>query len=426
MKKKNLQTISVIKFCLAMTILFSCSSINTSDTNSESLSGDSTTSGADFTLADTNQELCYDTNQQITCPSATQEFYGQDAQYTGNGPRYTDNGDGTITDNITGLMWQQDPGDKMYYTDALWGSDDFTLAGYSDWRLPTIKELYSLIVFSGEDPSGYEGNDTSGLVPFIDTDYFEFEYGDTNSGERIIDAQFVSSTEYMSTTMNGNDTVFGVNFADGRIKGYGQNKEFFVLYVRGDNYYGENDFLDNDNETITDNATGLMWMQVDSGDDSVSNQLSSFTNVDGSLNWSEALEFCENLEFASYTNWRLPNAKELQSIVDYTRSPDTKDSAAIDPLFTVTTITDEAGNANYPFYWTSTTHADSSGRDANAVYISFGEALGYMNGSWIDVHGAGAQRSDPKTGNPDDYPTGRGPQGDAIRIYNYVRCLRDL
>ena len=43
----------------------------------------------------------------------------------------------------------------------------------------------------------------------------------------------------------------------------------------------------------------------------------------------------------------------------------------------------------------------------------------------MDVHGAGAQRSDPKSGNPNDYPTGRGPQGDAIRIYNYVRCVRN-
>ena len=48
-----------------------------------------------------------------------------------------------------------------------------------------------------------------------------------------------------------------------------------------------------------------------------------------------------------------------------------------------------------------------------------------MNGAWVDVHGAGAQRSDPKAGDPADYPTGNGPQGDAIRIYNYVRLVRD-
>lgn len=43
----------------------------------------------------------------------------------------------------------------------------------------------------------------------------------------------------------------------------------------------------------------------------------------------------------------------------------------------------------------------------------------------MDVHGAGAQRSDLKVGNPDDYPYGFGPQGDVIRIYNYVRLVRN-
>ena len=42
----------------------------------------------------------------------------------------------------------------------------------------------------------------------------------------------------------------------------------------------------------------------------------------------------------------------------------------------------------------------------------------------MDVHGAGAQRSDPKSGDPKRYPHGRGPQGDVLRIYNYVLCVR--
>jgi hypothetical protein len=44
--------------------------------------------------------------------------------------------------------------------------------------------------------------------------------------------------------------------------------------------------------------------------------------------------------------------------------------------------------------------------------------------AYVDVHGAGAQRSDPKTGDPAMFPHGRGPQGDVIRIYNYVRLVR--
>jgi hypothetical protein len=257
-------------------------------------------------------------------------------------------------------------------------------------------------------------------VPFIDTKYFDFEYGDISSGERIIDAQYWSSTEYVGTTMNDAATVFGVNFADGRIKGYprdigpqGQPMTEFVRYVRGNLNYGINNFVDNGDGTVTDNATGLMWSKDDSGE---------------GMNWEDALAWVQQKSeenYLGYNDWRLPNAKELQSIVDYTRSPQTTNSAAIDPVFKVSLIIDERGEINYPFYWTSTTHMDSAGGGGTAVYIAFGEALGYMENSWIDVHGAGAQRSDPKSGDPVDYPYGRGPQGDAIRIYNYVRCVRD-
>lgn len=68
---------------------------------------------------------------------------------------------------------------------------------------------------------------------------------------------------------------------------------------------------------------------------------------------------------------------------------------------------------------------------STAVYLAFGRASGWMQfppgrGDYrlLDVHGAGAQRSDPKQGNPAAFPHGRGPQGDVIRIYNFVRCVR--
>ena len=372
-----------------------------------------------YPIVDTGQTTCYNNSGAISCPQPGEAFYGQDAQHAGNQSSYVDNGDGTVTDLNTGLMWQQAYSGKMTWGDALAGAEAFSLAGYDDWRLPTIKELYSLIDFSGIDPSGWNGS-TSNLVPFIDTDYFDFEYGDTSAGERIIDAQYWSSTEYVGTTMGDIPTTFGVNFADGRIKGYGRMNPSggemtqFVRYVRGNTDYGVNNFVDNSDGTITDNATGLMWAGDDSG---------------AGLNWEEALAWVEAQNAANhlgYSDWRLPNAKELQSIVDYNRSPYTTGSAAIDPLFNATAITNEAGQTDYPSYWSSTTHAnwtDTPG--AFGVYVAFGRAMGYMHGSWTDVHGAGAQRSDPKSGDPAGWPTGHGPQGDAIRIYNYVRLVRD-
>lgn len=368
--------------------------------------------GGTYRIVDTGQDRCYDNSKEIHFPKPGQPFFGQDAQYEGNTPAYKDNGNGTITDLNTGLMWQKTPdlNNKSTFAEAVAGAKRFRLAGYIDWRLPTIKELYSLIDFRG-----YSMRTAEQSVPYINTDYFDFVHGDPSAGERIIDAQYWSSTEYISTTMNRSATVFGVNFADGRIKGYpkafrrdGKKVKHFVRYVRGNPRYGINDFVDNGDGTITDRATGLMWMKADSGK---------------TMNWEKALEYAENLEYAGYDDWRLPNAKELQSIVDHSRSPATTDRSvrgpAIDPIFD-TTETES-------WFWTSTTHLEH-GTSTNGVYICFGRAFGYMGPTGrkrkIDVHGAGAQRSDPKAGDPNGWAGGRGPQGDEIRIFNFVRCVR--
>jgi hypothetical protein len=380
-----------------------------------------------YKIVDTGQKKYYNNNTVILVPTVGQSFYGQDANYEGNQPSYTDNGNGTITDNVTGLMWTKsydlngdgikNYSDKLYAEEAKDSALTCRVGGYNDWRLPTIKELYSLILFSGAEINP-NATSTNGVVPFINTTYFDIGYGDLSAGDRLIDAQVATSTIYGSTTMGGNRTMFGVNFIDGRIKGYPADaaigKKYYVLYVRGNTDYGVNKPVDNGDGTITDKATGLMWMKTDNGK--------------GVL-WEEALSYAENFEYAGYSDWRLPNAKELQSLLDYTRSPDITNSAAIDPMFNCTSITNEAGQVDYPFYWSGTTFCSQNTMDGKAaVYVCFGRSMGYMSefGGWVDVHGAGAQRSDPKVGNPAQFPNGFGPQGDAIRIYNYVRLVRNV
>jgi len=365
-----------------------------------------------YPIVDTDVHDHYNNTAIITAPNTGQAFYGQDATYNGNQPSYTNNGDGTITDNVTGLMWEQDMGNKISFTDAFIKADTSTLGGYSDWRVPTIKELYSLIQFSGR----VFGETV--IDKFIDTVYFNQPIGDVSIGEREIDAQTWSCTQYVGLTMAGDTTIFGVNFVDGRLKGYPKYEPpvgvvpmtMYFRMVRGNVDYGINNFFDNGNGTITDNATGLMWQQSDDG-----------TTRD----WENALSYAENLTLAGYNDWRLPNVKELQSIVDYTRSPDITNSAAIDPLFSATSFNDPNGiPGQYGYYWTGSPMMDGSNPYSQAAYIAFGEAQGKMNGNLMDAHGAGAGRSDPKTGDPGDYPQYFGPQGDVLYVFNYVRCVR--
>jgi uncharacterized protein DUF1566 len=73
---------------------------------------------------------------------------------------YTDNGDGTVTDNVTTLMWQQnDDATARTWESAIAYCEGLSLAGHTDWRLPNAKELSSLV-----DDSTYH--------PAINTAYF--------------------------------------------------------------------------------------------------------------------------------------------------------------------------------------------------------------------------------------------------------------
>jgi hypothetical protein len=59
--------------------------------------------------------------------------------------QFTDKGDGTIKDNLTGLTWQKVPNpDSLTWGNALTYAENLTLGGFSDWRLPNIKELQSI------------------------------------------------------------------------------------------------------------------------------------------------------------------------------------------------------------------------------------------------------------------------------------------
>jgi len=164
-----------------------------------------------YKIVGTGTSMCYDNYTIIECPQSTgSPFYGQFFR-DDNGPSYIDNGNGTIADFYTGLTWQSNPDANGNNDGIMTKSDKLTwqqvqakilqinaakYGGYDDWRIPTIKELYSLTNWGGTDPSGLQSNSTTGLTPFIDNKYFPFVWGQVSAGERLIDVQYVSCTIY--------------------------------------------------------------------------------------------------------------------------------------------------------------------------------------------------------------------------------------
>ena len=92
-------------------------------------------------LPDTGQTTSYTT------------LFGEDHDYLINMPVFTLNGDGTVTDTVTGLMWQQADGGEMTYENALVYCDTLTLGGYTDWKLPSDQEAYSILNHQRTNPA---------------------------------------------------------------------------------------------------------------------------------------------------------------------------------------------------------------------------------------------------------------------------------
>jgi len=252
----------------------------------------------------------------------------------------------------------------------------------------------------------------------------EFNMRENASGEISKDQGQMWSSNYDLVTEEGSvandiDTAFGVGETTGHIKGYPSEIEGpmtkHVRAVSGDVYgteytftysqVGDMDnekisatiidtFVDNGDGTITDTSTGLMWMADDAG---------------YAMEWKDALSYCENLEYAGYDDWKLPDIKELQSLVDYTGIYPTIDQS----YFNITELPDD--NPNY-YFWSSTSAYFST---SNPLYgYAWYVAFGYAIGDSTDSHGAGAVRFSPKSLDSDFV----GEGGD--NVTNSVRACR--
>lgn len=360
-----------------------------------------------YTINETGLNDFYNDMVSIAEPSAGESYYGQDANYRGTPFSFVDNEDNTISDLNTGLMWQ-----KGYFRIAFTSYENYLSkmanfldsingiglpGGYNDWRVPTVKEQLSIADFSGS---------TAQWIPYIDSSVFDFAYPSENTdkfdppGTRKIDGQHVSANKYVGIVNNREVGFIAFNFADGHIKTYRYNGResdengFYLKLVRGNPLYGQNHFVDNGDGTVSDLATGLMWQKADDG---------------VARNWPGALSYAEDLVLAGYSDWHLPDVKELQSIVDYSRNDPALNTSFLE-------MSDPDG-----WFWSGSTFLGATYRIG--IYIAFGKAVNYLG---VDTHGAGALRGDFKSGYPSDWLTGLGPQQDEVRIYNYVRAVRPI
>lgn len=170
------------------------------------------------------------------------------------------------------------------------------LCGFSDWRMPTIKELAGITHLGRTDPS-------------IDTAYFP------GSGSRW----FFSASPHASS---GLGNAWGVSFKNGYVYSNSKNSSYSVRLVRAEQ--SSLSFVNNGDGTVTDTNTGLMWARC-SGGQSGADCASGTAYLE---TWQSALTYAENATLAGYDDWRLPNQRELLSLIDYSTV-----NPAIDEIF---------------------------------------------------------------------------------------------
>lgn len=275
-----------------------------------------------------------DTGQTI---DATATF-GEDSDYTINPPAYTDNGDGTITDRVTGLMWQKTDNGETTWDNAVTRAGSVTTGGYSDWRLPTPTELMSIMQYNG------------GGNPALNTTFFPSNPAGAAEYWWTSDTYGADATRVWSGNAGGglgpkpkNETLSA-----------GGTLRYHARYVRGARPGNGHNYVNNLDGTITDTDTGLMWAQVPSGP----------------LNWQGALSYAENLALAGYTDWRVPNIKELQTLTDYTLATATTAATAQAPINRVLFPT---ATTPATAYWSSTAlRGGGNAPPTSAWLIEFG------------------------------------------------------
>ncbi|MBB1089709.1 DUF1566 domain-containing protein [Rhodopseudomonas palustris] len=275
-------------------------------------------------------------------------------------------------DNVTGLMWEVKTDDgglrdqnKTYIfsltADYVMGINSTSLCGFNDWRMPTVKELLE-ITHHGRSNPAVDIN----YFPNTQTSWFWSGYPD----------------------LDDSNAAWVVGFHYGVTKSIYRSFECPIRLVRGGAFF--NSFSDNGNGTVTQTNTGLMWAKCAEGQRD--------TNCSGNaikVPWSYSLSVAENSRLAGYADWRLPNIKELRTLVDYGRS-----NPAIDTRYFPNTPSSwfwsiSPGNS-YSYYGTYANFADGTTGQYNRSDDGYIRLVRDITSSLnVTVTGAGSVASNP-------------------------------
>ncbi len=271
-------------------------------------------------------------------------------------PRFTDNGNGTVTDNLTGLMWTKGgnaPGplgcvpfvaktwaDALTYIACL---NAISYLGYADWRLPNVNELESLINAEEADTATWLNGQGFAVVQSA---YYWSSTTYAFDTSRAWDVNMSNGYVNANSKVNNSDYVWPVRGATTPPAELWKTNQT-TSYTAGDDGDLERGvtwpsprFTDNGNGTVTDNLTGLVWLK----------------NADcfGTQTWANALNSANTLnsgecgltDGSAEGDWRMPNRKELRSLIDYSQN--------IPALPAGHPFT----NVRTNFYWSSSTDAN--------------------------------------------------------------------
>ena len=309
----------------------------------------------------------------------TSYYSGDDGDYqTGvvwPAPRFTDNGDGTLMDNLTGLMWLKDAHclgfqswqygafheiDSLNYFPETCDCQDYT-AQYYDWRMPNVIELESLINVGQHHMASWLIN--QGFVNVQALHYWSSTIYPHNAGNVRCVNMWVGTVEYEEKygarpiwAVRGESTAPSRIWKTGQTTSYrpGDDGELQA----GEKWPIPRFYVNIGNAAVTDLLTKLVWLR--SADTPSIGQCTG-----GRMTWQEALDYitCLNdMEYLGCSDWRLPNRKELFSLIDHSK------------YYPALPSDNQFHNVQNSKYWTSTTYAYGTS-EAWIVEI----AVGYVN-----------------------------------------------